>query len=140
MILLRSASSSSNKGSLLSIARLVSIVDDDEAVRLAMDTLVRSFGNETRLFSCAEEFLGSGLVAETAFLISDIMMPGMSGVAMLECIRQLEYAPPTLLMTAFPATELTEKAMANGALAVLNKPVDPDTLSYWLTAVLDSPH
>ncbi|TCF97754.1 response regulator, partial [Paraburkholderia steynii] len=60
-----------------------------------MDTLVRSFCNKTRLFSCAEDFLNSGLIAETSLLISDIMMPGMSGVAMLECIRQLEYAPPT---------------------------------------------
>ena len=140
MLLLLRASISLNKGSLLSIARLVSIVDDDEAVRLAMDTLVRSFGNETRLFACAEEFFASGLIAETACLISDIMMPGMSGVEMVERLRQLEYALPTLLMTSFPAEELTAKAIANGALVVLNKPVDPETLSYWLAVALGSPH
>lgn len=120
-------------------ARFVSIVDDDEAVRLAMDTLVRSFGKETLLFASAEEFLVSGLIAETACVLSDIMMDGMSGITMHEKIRELGYTTPMLFLTSFPARDLTARAMTNGALAVLSKPVDPDMISHWLGIVLDSP-
>ncbi|WP_353558204.1 response regulator [Paraburkholderia terrae] len=114
-------------------------MDDDDAVRLAMDTLVRSFGKETLLFASAEEFLVSGLIAETACVLSDIMMDGMSGITMHEKIRELGYTTPMLFLTSFPTRDLTARAMTNGALAVLSKPVDPDMISHWLGIVLDSP-
>ncbi|KWN74471.1 response regulator receiver protein [Burkholderia ubonensis] len=120
-------------------AQVVSIIDDDEALRLAMETLVRSFGRRTRLFASAEEFLQSGHIAETSCLISDIMMPGMSGVELYDRILALGYTPPTIFITAFPAAELKAKALANGVLAVLNKPVDPDAIAHWLSVALDLP-
>jgi FixJ family two-component response regulator len=120
-------------------AQVVSIVDDDEAVRLATATLVRSFGRHTRLFTSAEEFLQSGHIAETSCLISDVMMPGMSGVEMHDRILALGYAPPTIFITAFPAADLKAKALANGALAVLDKPVDTDAIAHWLSVALDLP-
>ncbi|SDC88585.1 Response regulator receiver domain-containing protein [Cupriavidus sp. YR651] len=124
---------------LLCSAQIVSIVDDDEAVRLATESLVRSFGRQTRLFASAEEFLQSGYVAETSCLISDVMMPGMSGVAMHDRILELGFLPPTIFITAFPTAELMAKAKANGALAVLEKPVDPDAIAHWLSVALDLP-
>ncbi|CAB3784445.1 response regulator [Paraburkholderia caffeinilytica] len=120
-------------------AQIVSIVDDDEAVRLAMGTLVRSFGRHTRLFASAEEFLQSGYIAQTSCLISDVMMPGMSGVEMRDRLLALGYAPPTIFITAFPAADLNAKAMTNGALAVLDKPVDASTFAHWLSVALDLP-
>ncbi|WP_392388457.1 response regulator transcription factor [Cupriavidus campinensis] len=117
----------------------MSIVDDEEAVRLATESLVRSFGRQTRLFASAEEFLQSGLLAVTACLISDVMMPGMSGVAMHERILSLGYAPPTIFITAFPTADLKARAAENGALAVLDKPVDPDAIAHWLSVALDLP-
>ena len=119
--------------------QIVSIVDDEEAVRLATESLVRSFGRQTRLFASAEEFLQSGLLAVTACLISDVMMPGMSGVAMHERILSLGYAPPTIFITAFPTADLKARAAENGALAVLDKPVDPDAIAHWLSVALDLP-
>jgi FixJ family two-component response regulator len=120
-------------------AQVVSIVDDDEAARLATEGLVRSFGRHTRLFASAEEFLQSGHLASTSCLISDVMMPGMSGVEMHARIIALGYAPPTIFVTAFPSANLKAKALANGALAVLDKPVDPDAIAYWLSVALDLP-
>jgi FixJ family two-component response regulator len=120
-------------------AQIVSIVDDDEAVRLSTETLVRSFGRHTRLFASAEEFLQSGSIAETSCLISDVMMSGMSGVAMHDRIRALGYAPPTIFITAFPSDDLKARALATGALAVLNKPVDVDAIGHWLSVALDGP-
>lgn len=120
-------------------AQIVSIVDDDEAVRLATASLVRSLGRRTRLFASAEDFLRSGHIAETACLISDVRMPGMSGVAMQDRILALGYAVPMIFITAFPATDLKAKALANGALAVLDKPVDPDAISHWLSVALGPP-
>lgn len=119
--------------------QIVSIVDDEEAVRLATESLVRSFGRQTRLFASAEEFLQSGLLAATACLISDVMMPGMSGVAMHERILSLGYTPPTIFITAFPTADLKARAAQNGALAVLDKPVDPDAIAHWLSVALDLP-
>jgi FixJ family two-component response regulator len=120
-------------------ARFVSIVEDDEALRFAMDTLVRSFGRETLLFSSAEEFLASGHIADTACVLSDIMMDGMSGIAMHEKMLELGYTTPMLFVTSFPGADLTARAMTNGAKAVLSKPVDPDMISHWLALVLDPP-
>jgi FixJ family two-component response regulator len=120
-------------------AQVVSIVDDDEAARLATGSLVRSFGRYTRLFASAEEFLQSGHLASTSCLICDVMMPGMSGVEMYDRILALGYAPPTIFITSFPSANLTAKALANGALAVLHKPIDPDATAHWLSVALDAP-
>ena len=67
------------------------------------------------------------------------MMPGMSGVEMYDRILALGYAPPTIFITAFPSADLTAKALANGALAVLDKPIDPDAIAHWLSVALDVP-
>lgn len=119
--------------------QVVSIVDDDEEVRLATESLVRSYGWPTRMFASAEEFLQSGQIADTSCLISDVMMPGMSGVTMHDRIRALGFTPPTIFITAFPTADLKAKAMANGALAVLDKPVDANAIGYWLSVALPQP-
>lgn len=119
--------------------QVVSIVDDDEQVRLATASLVGSFGWPTRLFASAEDFLQSGLIVSTACLISDFMMPGMTGVAMYDRLLALGYAPPTIFITAFPAADMKAKALASGALAVLDKPVDANAIAYWLGIALSAP-
>jgi len=67
------------------------------------------------------------------------MMPGMSGVEMHERIIALGDAPPTIFITAFPSANLKAKALANGALAVLDKPIDADAIAHWLSVALDAP-
>ncbi|WP_254700306.1 response regulator [Trinickia violacea] len=73
---------------------------------------MRSFGRHTRLFASAEEFLQSGHLASTSCLISDVMMPGMSGVEMHDRIIALGYVPPTIFITAFASANLKAKALA----------------------------
>nr|WP_175974164.1 response regulator [Burkholderia sp. BCC1047] len=119
--------------------QIVSIVDDDEAFRLATGSLVRSFGRQTRLFASAEEFLNSGKLAETSCLISDVMMPGMSGVEMLLQILALDHVTPTIFITSFPTAALKAKSLDAGALVVLGKPIDPDALEHWLNVALNQP-
>ncbi|WP_347879623.1 response regulator [Burkholderia sp. BCC1047] len=123
----------------LCATQIVSIVDDDEAFRLATGSLVRSFGRQTRLFASAEEFLNSGKLAETSCLISDVMMPGMSGVEMLLQILALDHVTPTIFITSFPTAALKAKSLDAGALVVLGKPIDPDALEHWLNVALNQP-
>ncbi|MFM0001162.1 response regulator [Paraburkholderia dipogonis] len=122
--------------------QLVSIVDDDESARLATESLVHSLGWPTRTFDSAEAYLQSMPPAGTAgtgCLISDVRMPGMSGIEMFEHLLALGAAPPTLLMTAFPSDALRARVAATGALALLEKPPDAATLERHLTRVLGTP-
>ncbi|MFC0397868.1 response regulator transcription factor [Paraburkholderia rhizosphaerae] len=120
-------------------SHLVSIVDDDDAVRLATASLVRSFGWDVNDFASAEAYLSSGRIDETSFLISDIRMPGMSGIELHDCLLKQGHAPPTIFITAFPTAFLHAQTQAQGALALLEKPVDANVIAHWLTTALGSP-
>lgn len=116
---------------------LVSIVDDDEAVRVATADLVGSLGWDARVFCSAEEFLASAYVERTTCLITDVVMPGMSGVDLHDRLLELGFSPPTVLMTAFPTAVLEAriraKMAANTVMAFLEKPVDAAALARCLT-------
>lgn len=120
-------------------AQVISIVDDDQAVCIATSALVRSLGWQARTFSSAEAFLQSGSVADTACLISDVRMPNMSGVEMHEYLLRLGHAPPIIFVTAFPTPTLRKAVMDNGALALLDKPVNGVALEQYLEAALGKP-
>ncbi|RKT27573.1 response regulator receiver domain-containing protein [Paraburkholderia sp. RAU2J] len=120
-------------------SQIVTIVDDDEAVRLATSSLVRSLGWSVRTFASAEEFLRSGHVADTSCLISDVRMPGMSGVDMYTYLLGLGTAPPVIFITAFPTASLQAEIQANGALVLLEKPVDAAAMAHWLNLALGQP-
>lgn len=119
--------------------RTVSIVDDDEAVRLAVASLVRSLGWEARLFASAEEFLASAQIVDTTCVISDARMSGMSGSAMHDRLVQLGYTTPAIFITAFATPELNAKIGRNGVLAVIEKPFDARTLEHWLNVAAGRP-
>jgi FixJ family two-component response regulator len=118
---------------------VVSIVDDDKAVRLALGSLVRSLGWRARMFESAEEFLVSGEVADTSCLISDVRMPGMSGVEMHERLLAQGHAPATIFISAYPTPSLHSKAVSNGALVLLQKPYQATVMTYWLSVALGNP-
>ena len=120
-------------------ARIVSIVDDDEAVRLAVASLVRSLGWETRLFASAEQFLASGDISDTACLISDDHMTGMPGTAMHDRLLQLGYKTPVIFITAYPTSGLRAKIGTDGVLAVIEKPFDAHTIEHWLNVAVNRP-
>jgi len=118
---------------------VVSIVDDDKAVRLALGSLVRSLGWQARMFESAEEFLMSGEAADTACLITDVRMPGMSGVDMHERLLAQGHAPATIFISAYPTASLHSKAASNGALVLLQKPYHAAVLTHWLSVALGNP-
>ncbi|ANB76390.1 response regulator receiver protein [Paraburkholderia phytofirmans OLGA172] len=117
----------------------VSIVDDDESVRLATASLVSSLGWQTRVFASAEEFLRSPQIGEASFLISDVRMPRMSGVEMHDELLKRGHAPPTIFLTAFPTAALQAKVHTNGVLAVLAKPIGAAAMAHWLSLALGPP-
>jgi FixJ family two-component response regulator len=123
----------------LRISPVVSIVDDDRAVRVALGSLIRSLGWQARMYESAEEFLSSGQAANTSCLISDLRMPGMSGIEMHECLRAQGHAPATIFFTAYPTPALEAKAVSNGALVLLQKPYEATAIAHWLSVALGNP-
>jgi FixJ family two-component response regulator len=120
-------------------SQIISIVDDDEGARLATARLVRSLGWQACVFASAEEFLASRIIGETSCLISDIRMPGLSGIEMHDRLLALGYAIPTIFTTAFPTAALEAKIKAKGAFPFLEKPVDADTVERLLNLALGRP-
>jgi FixJ family two-component response regulator len=112
---------------------VVSIVDDDEAVRFSLSNLVLSLGWETRVYESAEKFLASGEVASTACLISDIRMPGMSGIEMHEALVAQGDVPPTIFISAYPTPSVQAKVAGSGALALVEKPYSAELIKHWLS-------
>ncbi|APR38986.1 response regulator transcription factor [Paraburkholderia sp. SOS3] len=109
-------------------SQVVSIIDDDESVRLATANLLRSFGVQSRTFISVEAFLSSGCIDNTACVISDMQMPGMSGIDLQTALRERHLPIPMVFITAFPDHELRSVAEANGATCFLTKPVDGETI------------
>jgi FixJ family two-component response regulator len=109
-------------------ALLISIVDDDESVREATKSLVRSLGYNAETFGSAEEFLESTQVGDTACLITDVQMPGLSGVELQDRLISDGHDMPTIFVSAFPDTRLERKVLQSGAIAYLRKPVREDRL------------
>jgi FixJ family two-component response regulator len=116
---------------------IVSIVDDDESVRTATSSLVRSLGWGARLYASAESFLESGLVADTACVISDVQMPGMTGLELQRRLADDGYHLPFIFISAFRSDSACEQALARGALCFLNKPVDGSVVAQCLDRLRD---
>lgn len=106
----------------------VSIIDDDETVRAALDSLLRSFGYSSRCYCSAEEFLCSDQVLETECLISDVQMPGLSGLQLLKNLREKKLAIPVILITAAADPAIRSQAERLGVSGFLNKPFDGEAL------------
>lgn len=108
--------------------QLVAVVDDDESVRLALTAAFRSVGLRAFAFSSAESFLDFGRLSDIACLITDLKMPGMSGLELQAKLRHDGYHIPTVFMTAHGIPEARSQAMAAGAIAFLDKPFDDNFL------------
>ncbi len=115
---------------------VVSIIDDDVSVREALSTLVRSLGYAARTFDSAESFLDSDCLAETACIVSDVHMPGMSGLDLQDQLRANGNTVPMVFITGFPEEHLRVRAEAGGALGFLPKPFDRHTIARLLVAAI----
>jgi FixJ family two-component response regulator len=107
---------------------VISIIDDDESFRRATAGFVASLGYTVAAFSSAEEFLNSTSLADTICLISDVQMPGMSGIELQNQLIEQGHRVPVIFVTAFSASEARRQALALGALGFFDKPFNEDKL------------
>lgn len=111
----------------MSDSPLISIIDDDESVRLATASLLRSEGYRTELFASAEEFLASD-AARFACVVSDIQMAGMSGIDLTGQLLAEDADARIILMTARTEEDLHQRAGTSGAVCLLCKPFAAEQL------------
>ncbi len=110
------------------VTTMIAIVDDDESVRKATKSLVRSLGYEAAAFCSAEEFLGSSQLKTAACLITDVRMPGMSGVELQDRLIADGRSLPTVFISAFSDERVQQKVLESGAVGYLHKPFEEDRL------------
>lgn len=123
-------------GVALASVPLISIVDDDAWARSGLEQLINAIGYDVRAFASAEEFVESGSIAETTCLITDLHMPGMSGLELQSHLRNEGYGTPIILVTAFPTEMHRSRALKDGATDFLAKPFDEQTLVSSLTRAI----
>jgi FixJ family two-component response regulator len=115
---------------------LISVVDDDQCVREGLEHLVRSMDcYKVATFSSAEEYLQSGVVARTSCLISDYQMPGMTGADLQRRLIADGYRIKIIFLSANCSEDDRNRLMNDGALCVLDKPLDEKILYEWLKRV-----
>src|SRR5215471_12840519 len=107
---------------------VISIVDDDPSVREAMLGLVRSLGFDAVTFPSAEDFLQSEQIDETTCLITDVHMPGLTGVELQSHLISRGSAVPIIFVTASPERRIEAQVRSVGAVGFLSKPFDDKTL------------
>jgi FixJ family two-component response regulator len=119
-------------------ALLIAVVDDDWLFRDSMRSLIKSLGYTAEAFSSAADFLVSPHLMETACLIADVHMPGMSGVELHRHLIDTGHAIPTILVTAYPNDVDQAQALSDGVLCYLRKPVDQEHLMRCVRHALSS--
>jgi len=117
---------------------MVAIVDDDELMRSALQGLLKAVGLPARAFASAEEFLKSGVQRQTACLIADIRMPGMSGLELQAKLNADHCRIPTIFITAHGDTRMRMQALRAGAVEFMAKPFDDEVLLGNVRAALES--
>jgi FixJ family two-component response regulator len=115
---------------------LISIIDDDEAMREATKGLIRSLGYQAATFASAEEFLQSDGVGNTSCLIADVQMPGLSGIELQRDLIARGIKMPTIFITAFPEERTRLRALEAGAFGYLGKPFSEESLLKCLNSAL----
>ncbi|WP_082060828.1 response regulator transcription factor [Pseudomonas abietaniphila] len=109
-------------------APCISIVDDDKPCRMALGSLVRSFGYRPCLFACAEDFLASPDIDNTLCLISDVQMPGMDGLDLQRKLAEAGHHIPIIFITAYPKETVRTRAVKDGAAGFLAKPYNAQAI------------
>jgi FixJ family two-component response regulator len=107
---------------------LIGVIDDDESVRDALGSLLRSAGYKCEVFPSAEAFLESGRIAVTECVVLDIQMPGLNGFELHLKLRQMRCSLPVIFVTGQGDEELRARALKNGAIALLRKPFSDEAL------------
>lgn len=117
---------------------LVSLVDDDESFRNSVVLLLESLGYIVESFESAADFLESPHLAQTACLIVDVQMPAMTGIELHRRLRGSGHAIPTILVTARPDAVERGRALENGVICCVAKPLREEQLLRLIRQALQS--
>ena len=115
---------------------VISIVEDDESFREALTGLVNAIGFDAIAYASAEAFLESDGPLISSYLITDVQLPGMNGLELSRRLVALGIAIPTTIITAIAGEEIRRAAIAEGAVALLHKPIDGAALSHHIYTAL----
>jgi FixJ family two-component response regulator len=118
--------------------RLVAIVDDDDLMRSALEGLLKAAGLPAQTFASAEEFLNSGQQRQAGCLITDIRMPGMSGLELQARLNAERCRIPIVFITAHGDEKMRMQALRAGAVEFMAKPFDDEALLESVRAALES--
>ena len=116
---------------------LISIVDDDESVRVALKSLIGSVGFRAEVFGSGEEFLNSTYLLQTDCLIADVRMAGMTGLELQERLNDAGAPIPIVFISAHDDKEARTRGLRAGAIAFLQKPFSARDLALQVRGVLD---
>jgi FixJ family two-component response regulator len=117
---------------------LIAVVEDDRYFRDSMRRLMRSLGYNVETFSSAANFLASPRLIETICLVADVHMPAMTGIELYKHLIGAGYRIPTILVTAYPEEGERARALNDGVICYLRKPVDEQDLIFCLRTALES--
>ena len=107
----------------------IAVVDDDDGVRIALCSLLRSLGYEVRAYGSVPEFLNDPRIGEPDCMITDVQMSPMSGDQLQAALIAAGRRIPLIFMTAFPTEAARRRLLALGACAYLDKPVDGEAMA-----------
>jgi FixJ family two-component response regulator len=110
------------------VTPFIACVDDDESVGEAIKEMLMALDLNAEAYSSAEEFLRSGRLDQTACLITDVSMHGMSGFQLMKHLAALGYKIPTVVVTAYANKKTRANAVSAGAIGFLPKPVSKQEL------------
>lgn len=116
-----------DRASHQTIIALIGVVDDDESVRDALSSLMRSAGYKCKVFPSAEAFLASG-PPKTDCLVLDVRMPGLSGLDLYARLREMNVTVPVIFVTGHADEDVRARALQQGAAAFFAKPFNDDVL------------
>ncbi len=117
-------------------AACITIIDDDEFVREAVERLIRSLGYDAETFASAEDYLNRSSVAETQCLITDVHMSGLTGVELQTHLIAAGHRIPVIFMSGYSEDTVRAAAIRNGAVGFLDKPIRVDDLIECLNMAL----
>jgi len=117
---------------------LISVVEDDQPFRESMRKLMIALGYAVEAFPTAADFLASPLLPATACLVSDVQMPGMTGLELHKHLVDMGHRIPTILVTAYPDELTRNRALRDGVVCYVGKPVDDEHLEHCIRSALQS--
>jgi FixJ family two-component response regulator len=116
---------------------LIHVIDDDDAVRESLSTLVRSMGNQTRVYASVDEFLATVPPEVPSCLLLDVRLPGINGLDFQSSLQRRGIFLPVILMTGYGDIQMSVRGMKAGAVDFLTKPVRHQDLLDAISSAID---